>query len=139
MKTRLFADTNIILDLLGQRLPYYYPIAKIATLAEKEEISLVVSPLSYATVNYFLTKYQSRAIAIDKLRKFKLIAEICELNSQIIEIGLNSDFKDFEDALQYFSAIKSNCSVILTRNKKDFKKSDISIMTADEFLAARND
>ena len=58
MKTKLFLDTNIMLDLLGERIPFYNSIAKIATLADKGQITIVVSALSYATVNYFLTKYE---------------------------------------------------------------------------------
>jgi predicted nucleic acid-binding protein len=56
------------------------------------------------------------------------------LNNGVVEKALNSDFEDFEDALQYFCALQSNCEVILTRNGKDFKLSAIPTMTAGEFL-----
>ena len=134
MSRRIFIDTNIMLDLLGERKPFYEPIAKIATLAEKGKLTLVVSPISYATVNYFLTKFGTIETARDKLRKFKIISEICSLNEQTIEKGLNSSIKDFEDALQYISATDSECEIIITRNGKDFKQSLLPIMTADEFL-----
>ncbi|SDH00081.1 type II toxin-antitoxin system VapC family toxin [Psychroflexus sediminis] len=134
MKRRIFLDTNIMLDFLGERHPFYDSVAKIATLAEKGELVMVVSPISFATVNYFLTKFENPKIAKEKLRKFKIICEICSLNEQTIEKGLNSSIKDFEDALQYFSATESNCDLILTRNAKDFKKSLLPVMTADEFL-----
>lgn len=134
MSKRIFLDTNIILDLLGERKPFYDPIAKIATLAEKEKLTMVVSPISFATVNYFLAKYENSEIAIEKLRKFKIICKICSLDEQTIEKGLNSSIRDFEDALQYFSATKSECSIIISRNGKDFKQSLLPVMTADEFL-----
>lgn len=137
MSQRVFIDTNIMLDFLGERDPFYEPIAKIATLAEKAKLTMVVSPISFATVNYFLTKYENRNIARKKLRKFKILCEVCSLDDQIIEKGLNSSFKDFEDALQYFSATASGCNIILTRNQKDFKKSLIPILTADEYLKSR--
>jgi predicted nucleic acid-binding protein len=57
--TRVFWDTNIMLDLLGERDPYYDDAALIATLADKKEIQLFVSALSYATVGYFLTKFSN--------------------------------------------------------------------------------
>ncbi len=123
-----------MLDFLGERKPFYEPIAKIATLAEKEKLTMVVSPISFATVNYFLSKYENANIAREKLRKFKIISEICRLDEQTIEKGLNSSIKDFEDALQYFSATDSNCDIIITRNGKDFKQSLLPVMTADEFL-----
>jgi len=134
MSRRVFIDTNIMLDLLGEREPFYEPIAKIATLAEKEKLTMVVSPISFATVNYFLAKYESSKIAKEKLRKFKILCEVCHLDEQIVEKGLNSSMKDFEDALQYFSAAESDCKIIITRNVKDFKKSLLPVMTAEEFL-----
>ena len=134
MKTKLFIDTNVMLDLLGERIPFYNSIAKIATLADKSQVTLVASALSYATVSYFLTKFENTEKAKDKLRKFKIISEICDLDEVIIEKGLNSSFSDFEDSLQYFSALSSNCEILITRNGKDFRESQIPIMTADEYL-----
>jgi predicted nucleic acid-binding protein len=138
MKTRLFLDTNIILDLLGERVPFYEPVAKIATLSDMGELSIVVSALSYSTASYILTKFYGAEKAKDKLKKFKIISEICPLNEQIIEKGLNSAFIDFEDSLQYFSALSSKCNILITRNGKDFKDSSMPIMTAEEFLSSIN-
>jgi len=134
MNPRVFIDTNIMLDLLGERKPFYDPIAKIATLAEKEMLTMVASPLSFATVNYFLSKFETPEIAKEKLRKFKIICEVSSMDEQTVEKGLNSSMKDFEDALQYFCATESNCEIIITRNGKDFKTSLLPVMTADEFL-----
>lgn len=134
MKRRLFLDTNVILDLLGEREPYYDSIAKLATLGDKNVLTLVVSPISFATINYFLSKFDSAQIAKEKLRKFKIICEVCKIDEHIIEKGLNSSFADFEDALQYFSAVDANCEIIITRNSKDFKQSLLPVMTAAEYL-----
>jgi len=131
---KLFWDTNVMLDFLCEREPFYISAAKIATLADKRELRVIVSALSYATISYFLTKYEGLKKTKDKLRKFKVISEICELDELIIEKGLNSDFSDFEDSLQYFSALRTECNIIITRNEKDFKKSQIPVMTPDEFL-----
>ena len=138
MSKRIFIDTNVMLDFLGERKPYYESIAKIATLGEKQKLTLVASPLSYATVNYFLSKFENSKTAREKLRKFKIISEICSLDEHTVEKGLNSSFKDFEDALQYFSATESDCELIITRNGKDFKKSLLPVMTTDEFLKSLN-
>jgi predicted nucleic acid-binding protein len=131
---KLFWDTNIMFDFLGERDPFYISAAKIATLADKREVTVVASALSYATISYLLAKYESIEKIKDKLRKFKVISEICELDEVIIEKGLNSNFLDFEDSLQYYSALRTECDIIITRNGKDFKKSQIPIMTPDEFL-----
>lgn len=131
---RLFIDTNVMLDFLGEREPFYLASAKIATLADKGKIEMIASALSYATVSYFLTKFDGIDKTKEKLRKFKVISEICELDGRIIEKGLNSNFSDYEDSLQYFSALRKECDIIITRNAKDFKLSSIPIMTPDEFL-----
>lgn len=137
MKNRLFIDTNVMLDFLGERIPFYDSIARLATLADKGKLKMIVSPISFATVNYFLVKNETTEIAKEKLRKFKIICEICKIDSHTIEKGLNSSFKDFEDSLQYFNAVDSNCDIIITRNGKDFKESLIPVMTPDEFLNSR--
>ncbi|WP_306014410.1 MULTISPECIES: PIN domain-containing protein [unclassified Allomuricauda] len=139
MSRRIFVDTNVMLDLLGEREPFYAPIAQIATLAEKKILTMVVSPISFATVNYFLSKYESPKIAREKLRKFKILCEICSMDEQTVEKGLNTPIKDFEDALQYFNATESGCEIIITRNGKDFKHSLLPVMTASEFLKSLKD
>ena len=134
--TRIFLDTNVILDLLSKRNPFYDSIAKVATLADEKKLNLVSSPISFTTIEYVLKKYESSQSVLNKLRKFKIICEVCEVNEEIIEKALNSGFTDFEDSVQYFSAMQSSCSVIITRNGKDFKSSSIPIMTAEEYLSS---
>jgi len=134
--TRIFLDTNVILDLLAERNPFYDSIAKIATLADQKKLILVSSPISFTTIDYILNKFESSESVLNKLRKFKIICKVCEVNEETIEKGLNSGFQDFEDSIQYFSAVQSNCSIIITRNTKDFKKSTIPIMTAEEYLSS---
>jgi len=132
----IFLDTNVILDLLAKRDPFYDSIAKVATLADEKKIGLVSSPFSFTTVEYVLRKYESSESVLTKLRKFKIICHICEVNEETIEKALNSGFADFEDSVKYFSAIQASCSIIITRNGKDFKNSSIPIMTAEEYLSS---
>ena len=134
MITKLFIDTNVMMDLLGERLPHYDSIAKIATLADKGKVKMVVSAFSYPTVYYLLTKYETSAKVKEKLRKFKIISEISDLDETIIEKGLASNFSDFEDALQYHCALKADCDIIVTRNAKNFKESAIPVMLGEEFI-----
>ena len=134
--SRIFLDTNVILDLLGERVPFFDSIAKVATLADQKKLAIIVSPLSFTTIDYVLNKYESSESVLNKLRKFKIICEVCEVTEETIEKALNSNFKDFEDAVQYFTALQSNCSIIITRNGKDFKNATIPIMTAEEYLSS---
>jgi len=99
-------------------------------------LAIIVSPLSFTTIDYVLNKYESSESVLNKLRKFKIICEVCEVTEETIEKALNSNFKDFEDAVQYFTALQSNCSIIITRNGKDYKNATIPIMTAEEYLSS---
>ena len=136
MKDKLFLDTNVILDLLGERAPFYDSIAKIATIADKGKVKLIVSALSFSTVFYLLSKFEDKGIIKDKLRKFKVICETSDLTDKIIDKGLSSSFKDFEDALQYYCALKMDCNILITRDIKDYKESDIPVLTPEEYLAS---
>ena len=132
--SRIFLDTNVILDLLGERVPFYDAIAKVATLADQKKLAIIVSPLSFTTIDYVLNKYESSESVLNKLRKFKIICEVCEVNEEIIDKALNSNFKDFEDAIQYHTALENDIDIIISRNKKDFKNSKIPVLTAKEYL-----
>jgi predicted nucleic acid-binding protein len=136
MKDKLFLDTNIIVDLLGEREPFYESIAKIATLADKGKIQLFVSALTYSTVYYVLSRFEDKEVVKEKIRKFKVIAETSDLTDKIIEKGLSSKFKDFEDSLQYYCALGIDCNFFITRNEKDFKESELPVLTPDEYLSS---
>ena len=56
------------------------------------------------------------------------------MDDEVVEKAINSNFKDFEDAMQYFSALASNCNIIITRNEKDFKNAMIPVMNAESYL-----
>lgn len=138
MKDRIFLDTNVVIDLLGEREPFYNSAAKIATMADKGEIRLVVSALTYSTIYYVLSRFEDKELVKEKIRKFKVIAETSDLTDNVIEKGLTSKFSDFEDSLQYYCAVKMDCKVLITRNHKDFEESDIPVMSPEEYLSSLN-
>ena len=131
---KIFLDTNIILDFLGEREGFYEASAKIMTLADKKKIQVYTSPSSISNAFYVLTRYENSKIALEKIRKFKLLCSMSVMDDEVVEKAINSDFKDFEDAMQYYSALASNCDVIVTRNEKDFKNAMIPVMNAESYL-----
>jgi len=131
---KVFADTDIILDLLSNREPFYIHSAKLFSAADRNEIKINVSALAFTNLNYILSKQYSTDQAKKKLLKFKTLVTVLSVTDKIIELALASDFKDFEDAVQYFTAIENNVAVLLTRNLKDYKQAGIPIMTAEHFL-----
>ena len=134
--SRLLIDTNIVIDLLANRKEFYAEAATLFSLADKNILTLTVSSLTFANTNYILSKLKSEKEARIILRKFKVLVETLSLDDKITELALSDDnFPDFEDGLQYYSAIENRIDLIITRNKKDFKNSKIPVMTAKEYLA----
>ncbi len=131
---KIFLDTNIILDFLGEREGFYEASAKIMTLADKKKIQVYTSPSSISNVFYVLAKYENSKTALEKIRKFKLLCSMSVMDDEVVEKAIHSNFKDFEDAMQYFSALASNCNIIITRNEKDFKNAMIPVMNAESYL-----
>jgi predicted nucleic acid-binding protein len=136
--SRLLIDTNIVIDLLSRRDKFYDEAADLFSRADKKELDLTISSLTFANTNYILSKLKSAKEARKILRKFKVLVELLSLDDKITELALSDDsFPDFEDGLQYYSAIENQIDVIITRNKKDFKNSKIPVLTAKEFLARK--
>lgn len=131
----LFIDTNIVIDLLAKREPFYEEAAKLFSLADKNEVKLIVSSSTFADTHYILSKLNDSISARDILTKFKVLVTVADLNDKIIELSLNDkSFSDFEDSLQYYSALEYEVDIIITRNLKDFKSSKIPSITAQAFL-----
>ncbi len=136
--SKILIDTNIVIDLLAKREDFYNEAAELFSLSDKKKITLTISSLTFANTNYVLSKQKSAKEAREILRKFKVLVEILSLDDKTIELALSDDeFFDFEDGLQYYSAIENGVDIILTRNKKDFKNSKIPVLTAKEYLATK--
>lgn len=135
--SRLLIDTNVVLDLLAKREPFYKSAAQIFSLADKNKLKLSISSLTFANTNYVLSRLKLASQVIEVLRQFRVLVKILSLTDKIIDLALNnSKFKDFEDGLQYYSAIENNQDLIITRDLKDFKESKISVMTPEEYITS---
>ena len=134
---KVFVDTDIVLDLLGNREPFYSHSAQLFSEADKGKIRIHVSSLTFSNLNYILSRQYSVDQARKKLLKFKTLVTVLSVTDKVVELALSSDFKDFEDGLQYFTAIENNLKTLLTRNLKDYKTADITVMTAEQFLKGK--
>ncbi len=132
---RLFLDTNIVIDLLERREPFYHDAIRIFTMAYNKQVNLFVSPMTYSTASFLLRKHGPEGVR-NLLSNFRQLSHIATTNERIVDDSLASQFKDFEDALQYYTALKAKADVIITRNGKDFSASKIPVMTAAEYLAS---
>ena len=135
---RLFLDTNIMIDLLCKREPHYDSAAKIMVIREHNEVEIIVSSLSFVTCHYIMSKTIDKKLVSELLKKFRILCEVAEVNEVNIDKSLFSKFNDFEDAVQYFAALKSKADCVITRNSKDFILSEIPIFSPQEFLSSIN-
>lgn len=132
--SKVFVDADIILDILCTREPFYESSAKIFSLGDLGKIKLFTSALVFANIFYILRKNLGIEKAKELLRKLRLLVSVLPIGEKIVDLALNSDFSDFEDGIQYFTARQNNIGVILTRNIRDYKERDITIQTPQEFL-----
>lgn len=136
--TRLFLDTNIVIDLLERREPYCHDAVRLFTMAYNKKVQLVVSPITYATASFLLRKHGSDGVR-NLLSNFRQLSRVATVTERTVDDSLASQFKDFEDAMQYYTAVKTKADAIITRNGKDFTNSKIPVMTAAEYICSHCD
>ena len=136
MNRKVFIDSDIILDLLCKRDPFYCFAAEVFTLGDTKKIELVTTSLVFANVFYILRKLLGIEKAKELLRKLRIIISVVSVEEKVVDLALNSKFTDFEDGLQYFTARENDIKIILTRNIKDYKEKDLLIQTPEEYLKA---
>ncbi len=130
---KLLVDTNVVVDLLTRREDFYREAQDLFTLSDEGKVKLLVSSLTFVNTHYLLNRYKNKDEARKILIKFKVLVEVAKLDDKIIELALASDFSDFEDAIQYYTAVENGVDVIITRNLRDFKTSKLPVLTAKEY------
>lgn len=134
MKT-LFLDTNIVVDLLEKREPFCQDAVQIFTMAYNKQVRLIVSPMTFSTASFLLRKHGSEGVR-NLLANLRRLCSIATADEDTVDDSLASQFKDFEDAMQYYTALKAGADVIITRNGKDFSAAKLPVMTAAEYLSS---
>ena len=128
---KVFLDTNIVIDLLDKRKDFYQNALAIFMKGYHKEIEIFVSPMTYATASFLLRK---NANFKKLIANFRQITKVTVADENVIDETIHSDFVDFEDGLQYYSALTKNCEVIITRNLKDFTEATIPVLSPNDFL-----
>ena len=133
---RLFLDTNIVVDLLEGREPFCYDAAQLFTMAHDKKVELLVSPMTFSTASFLLRKHGPEGVR-NLLSNLRQLVRVTISDERTVDDSIASQFKDFEDAMQYYSALNAKAEIIITRNGKDFTASNLPVMTATEYLANR--
>ena len=135
---KVLLDTDVLLDFFFNREPFASDAAKVLSLCELKKIEGYITPVICSNLYYLLRKAGSHEKVIEKLSKLLIITNVLLIDKEVIIKSLNSRFKDFEDALQNYAAENSNeINVILTRNFKDFKNSQLGVMSPENYLGSR--
>jgi predicted nucleic acid-binding protein len=135
--TDLFIDTGVIIDFLTDRKPLSREAAIIFTLFEQKKLKGYASSLTFSNLYYVLRKFESHNKVISILDSLSKLVNILKVDDQTIINAITSKLSDFEDSIQYFCASEAKkTDVIITRNIKDYKHSDLPVMTPGDFLKA---
>ncbi len=131
-------DSDVIFDSLFSREPFDRYATEIISLCESKVIDGYLTPVIVANVYYLLRQKASHEAVVEKMNELLLVVKVLVMDKPSILRALNSKFKDFEDALQHFAATSNGkLDIILTRNLKDYKQSEIPVMTPEAYLQAR--
>lgn len=133
---RVFLDTNILIDYLAHRQQFYQNAALTISACGDNGFQMLVSALSFATASYIMSEHNKMTSSTIKtlFDNFIKSSRVTPVDSQTIDESIVSEFNDFEDAMQYYSALREQADVIITRNKDDYEAAHIPVYEPQEFL-----
>lgn len=135
MVYKLFIDSDVVIDFFTDREPHVNPASELFELHEKGSIVLYLSAVSINNIYYIVRKFLGNKKALDVVEMLSEMTEIIGTTKREIIQALKNDFSDFEDSIQYSSALTiDGLDAIITRNTKDYKSSQIAVMTPSNFL-----
>ena len=131
---KLFIDTNVVIDVIAAREPFAENSRAVLNLCESGKADGCVSALTLCTVSYVLRKYVAPGTLRTKLRDFRNILTPVDLSVSLLDKAISSRISDFEDAVQFYTAVYSEADYIITRNVKHFPQDNIPVLTPTDFL-----
>ncbi len=131
---RVFIDSDIILDVCFDRKPHVQFSQQILSLAETNVIEGYTSSLIMANCYYILTQQIKELSARATIAKLRAFLTILPFTDKEISESLSSDFKDFEDGIQYFICLNAGIETLITRNIRDYKKRTLTVVTPEQYL-----
>ncbi len=140
MATKLFIDSDVVIDFFTDREPHVNPSSELFDLNEKGEIKLYLSAVSINNIYYIIRKHLGHKKTLQVVEELTDMIEIIGTTKKVVIQALKNDFKDFEDSIQYASALTiEGIKVIITRNVKDYRNSEIAAMTPLNYLKMKED
>jgi predicted nucleic acid-binding protein len=134
MTRRVFVDSDVILDLLLAREPHAASATQLFALFQDGKLEGFISPVILSNLFYILRQGMPAMEARATLRKLRLLLRVLAVDEETIDRALASSFSDFEDAIQYYTAVAHEMSALVTRNKKHYRDAKIPILDAEGYL-----
>ena len=131
---KIFIDNDVILDVLLERKDFEYS-RELLSYVEQKMVKAYTPSIIFTNTFYIISKLRNKKKAWNALKKIRLLFSVSKVNEVIIDLALASDFSDFEDAVQYYTALEQKVDYLVTRNKKDYVVTQIPIATPQEVLA----
>lgn len=131
---KVLVDTNVLLDVPAERKKFYKDSMGIWTLAESGQLEAFISAISFNNCFYILRKHAGRENAEKAMRLMRDIFSVVDLTAQVLNQAIDAGFSDFEDAIQFHSAVQAQVETIVTRNPDHFPRSPFSVLSPAEFL-----
>ena len=133
---KVFVDTNVLLDVLASRDPFYTDAARIWSLAERGRIEGQVSVISFNNIYYVIRRAANRNAAEKALRLMRNVFTAVPLNAQVLSQAIDAGFSDFEDAIQFHSAVYASADCLITRDADHFPATAFPVLSPAQFLAS---
>ncbi len=132
---KIFLDANILISVLNKEYPLFTFSSRIVSLADSKKQVLYTSPLALAIAFYFSSKKSGEVVAKKKIRLLTDHIRLAPIDGRITKKALGDKrIHDFEDGMQYYSALEKSCQIIITENKSDFYFSEIEVLGCEEFV-----
>ncbi len=132
---KIFLDANILVSVLNKEYPVFTYSSRILSLADNKKFEVFTSPICLAIAFYFAEKKSGNALARKKIEILSNNLSIADSTQLVVrKTNKNKQIHDFEDGLEYYSALQSNCKCIITEDENDFYFSEIEVLNSRDFL-----
>ena len=132
----VFLDTNVVIDFLGKRDGFFEDASLIFQMQKEGRLNATISSLTVVNCAYILGKAFSKEVMLKKVEELCRLFQVSGIDRATIIAALEMKPSDFEDAVQYLSALPYKPDIVITRDKKGFSDMGTLIMTPAEFIAA---
>ena len=132
---KIFLDATILVSVLNKEYPVFTYSSRILSLADNKKFEVFTSPICLAIAFYFAEKKSGNALARKKIEILSNNLSIADSTQLVVrKTNKNKQIHDFEDGLEYYSALQSNCKCIITEDESDFYFSEIEVLNSRDFL-----